>query len=677
VNIDQGFDKMMAFAPEPAPFMYMDPWLRTAWRQKYNLSVRGGREELTYFVSGSWEDNDGVLPNDHLNKLSAQGNFGFSPLDGLNLQWNTFITQTEIRNTPTGNNSHGLTLNVYRQERNYLGSLEKEVIDQVLDYDIRSYIDHLITGVTATYTPFPNFSNKLTVGYDLAENELRQVRPYGFVRAPEGRMSAVRLRNELITLDYSGNVSLGIASELRSTVSFGGQVVENDERTIDGYSDHFPGPSDPTLSTGANKLSFEDRLRVINAGFFGQALFDLKNRYFLTLGVRVDGNSAFGEDFGLQPYPKASFAYVISDEPFWPVSLGQMKLRAAYGQSGRAPGAFDAVKTWDPVGWGGEPAFFPRNLGNPDLGPERTSELEVGFEGGYLGGRLSLDFTYYRRLTTDALFFVRQVPSTLFQSSRLENVGEISNSGIELMANVAVLEKPDFGWDVGIQVSTNNSKTEDLGGAAEFSLGGAAWIIEGEPAPVVVANKITNPDEFADPVIEYDARLGPNQPTTILGLTTTLRLPKGIEVYARGEYQGGHFISDGATSNAQSRNIVSWPTCIAAREMVAAGRVDELTALERQRCITENYITRTHIYPADFFKLRELSVRFPLTFLVPGSTSASLSLTAHNWIRWRNHEFPIFDPEMMANTGALARVRSFNEQIPPAATFTASLRLTF
>src|SRR5690606_31361947 len=162
------------------------------------------------------------------------------------------------------------------------------------------------------------------------------------------------------------------------------------------------------------RLGFEERERVTNAGFFGQAVFDLHNRYFLTVGARVDGNSAFGEDFGLQTYPKVSASYIISDEAFWPASLGSTKLRAAWGQSGRAPGAFDAVRTYDPVGWGTDPAFVPLNVGNANIGPERTSELELGFETAQFNDRLTADFTWYRRKTTDALFEVRQIPSLGF-----------------------------------------------------------------------------------------------------------------------------------------------------------------------------------------------------------------------------------------------------------------------
>ena len=213
---------------------------------------------------------------------------------------------------------------------------------------------------------------------------------------------------------------------------------------------------------------------------FGQTVIDLKDRYFLTLGARVDGNSAFGSDFGLQTYPKAALTWVASDESFWPTAVVQeLKLRAAWGQSGRAPGAFDAVRTWEPVGWGGQPAFFPRNVGNKDLGPERTTEIELGFDAALLDNRVTTEFTYYKRDIKDALFNARQIPSLGFLNSQLRNVGEMESNGIELDANVTVIRRPSLEWSVGGSVSTNDTKVTSLGGAADFNLGEFGWIMRG------------------------------------------------------------------------------------------------------------------------------------------------------------------------------------------------------
>src|SRR6185436_17262881 len=125
-------------------------------------------------------------------------------------------------------------------------------------------------------------------------------------------------------------------------------------------------------------------------------------------------------------YPKASASWVLSDESFWREGWGSMKLRMAYGQSGRAPGAFDAVRTWTSIPWT-QSALIPASLGNPDIGPEVTAELEAGFDAEWLDGRLTSTLTYFKQTTTDALFAVAQIPTNGFTQAQRANVGKLDN----------------------------------------------------------------------------------------------------------------------------------------------------------------------------------------------------------------------------------------------------------
>jgi outer membrane receptor protein involved in Fe transport len=140
---------------------------------------------------------------------------------------------------------------------------------------------------------------------------------------------------------------------------------------------------------------------------------------------------------GLRPqaYPKLGLSYVLSDHDWWPADkIETLKLRGALGESGKAPGAFDAVRTWTPIaGDEAKPGFTPDQLGNPTLGPERTRELELGFEASAYSGRFGLDFTYFNTRTLDALIQVRYPPSQGFLSRQLENVGD-SQQRVEIHA---------------------------------------------------------------------------------------------------------------------------------------------------------------------------------------------------------------------------------------------------
>jgi TonB-linked SusC/RagA family outer membrane protein len=676
-------------------YLFIDPWLRKGYRSRYAMSVGGGGETLRYFVSGTASNEDGVLPNDNEKRNVIRGNFSFEPLANLLFSWNSSYTKDHISNTAAGNNAHGLTLNAFRRDRNYASNDRPEVVNLMLNQDITSEIDHFITGGTTTWSPLNNLTQSFTVGYDLAQIDNRNLRPFGFISAPTGIISDRKNTYQTLTFDYKGNYQITVRPELQTTISWGGQSVTTDVRETAAHGENFPGPGEPTVSSGGTTLGFEDRQRVVNAGFFGQGLVALNDRYFLTLGARVDGNSAFGEDFGLQTYPKASFSWVASDESFWPTWSPAMKIRAAWGQSGRAPGAFDAVRTWENAtntGWGGQPAFFPRTVGNPELGPERTTEVELGFDASVLDDRLTTEFTYYRRNIDDALFNVRQIPSLGFLNTQLKNVGTMESNGFELLANASVFRKNDFEWTLGGSVYTGNSKVTSLGGAADFLISNFGWIMEGQPIPIIKTDFcLADPDApvplvagVPTPVIISPSAAnpnacnhGPNLPTKIYGMHTGLDMPLGISLRMRGEYLGGHYMYDGAAFNGVTRGI-RWPGCYAYYTLQETGRLAEATSLDAARCTASSTKADYFIYPADYFKLREVSVSAPVpTRYLRGASSARFVLSGQNLWKWVNKDFPVFDPETGNNDGFNSRVRSILEHVPPPAVYTASLRLTF
>jgi TonB-dependent starch-binding outer membrane protein SusC len=663
-------------------YLFIDPWLRNGYRQRYTVSVGGGQENLRYFVSGTSSDEEGVLPNDDEARQAVRGNFSFMPINNLLFSWNTAYTKDNISNTAAGNNAHGLTLNAFRRDRNYASDDRPEVVSKMLNQEITSDITHLITGGTMNFSPNANLTNKVTFGYDLAQIENRNLRPFGFISAPGGIISSRRNAYENITFDYVGSYVMANLAGLRTTMSWGAQGVSTETRETSAYGENFPGPGKPTVSSAGTTLGFEERQRVVNGGFFGQGLFDKDNRYFLTLGFRVDGNSAFGENFGLQYYPKASFSWVASEESFWPSWNPEMKFRLAWGRSGRAPGAFDAVRTWEPVGWGGQPAFFPRNVGNPDLGPERTTEVEAGFDGAFFGDKLTTQLTWYNRKVDQALFSARQIPSLGFLNSQQQNVGTMQSKGIELTSNLMLVRTPSVEWSVGGSLFTVSDKVSSLGGAADFSIGNFGWIMKDHSIPVIRTDFcVTNPDELgAAPDISNnpnDCIYGPNLPTKTYGLNTNLLLPRGINITVRGEYQGGHYMYDGAAFNAITRSI-RWPGCYDFYTLQEAGRTSEIRPLDQARCTPALSRADYFIYPANFFKLREVSLSMPIPArFIPNATTASFTLAGHNIYRWLNKDFPVFDPETGNNGGFDSRVRSILEHVPPPASYTATVRVVF
>jgi outer membrane receptor protein involved in Fe transport len=700
----QGTQWSQRFGAGSAKYMYMDPWICTgflkcgefqdkAHTQMYAASVRGGGQNLQYYSSGELMDEHGNTPNDDIEKWTARGNFTYTPMSSLQLQWNTAYVNHHQNNTAQGNNAEGLELNVFRQNQNYFTDNDTALINQVLGQTLESTIERFTTGGTATYSPLQNMTNRLTIGYDFNNQETRNIRPFGFFAHPEGIIHVSNYQRRILTFDYVGSFAFDLLSSLRSTFSWGGQATGDELRQVEGYGRGFPGAAEPTVSSAATALGYESRQKVWNAGFFLQNLFSVSDKYFLTLGMRVDGNSAFGSGFGLQVYPKASASWVVSDESFWNDSWGELKLRTAYGQSGRAPGAFDAVRTWTNTSLAGEAAFTPVNVGNADLGPEVTGEFEAGFDAAWFDERIRSTFTYYRAVTNDALLNYQQIPSLGFTNSQLTNVGKIENKGVELSLEVSPIRRPNFGWDLGVNVSTNYSEVlehldpDDEGRPILYSLHTLIRNPDAVPTYTTSANgnvtyslPVCNDATPAeDPCRMTSQFRGPNLPTEIISGFTSVRLPLGISVSARGEYRGGHYTT-GINPIAIGRSVRS-PVCephYANTENVQLK--PETPALWVARC-TPSLNGVGYSAKADYFKLRSVSATLPVDFAFPDRIqNATLTLALDNLYTWsRESLFGTFGIENFSNAGiAIDQTGiSSNERIPAPTSFRASLRVTF
>ena len=195
---------------------------------------------------------------------------------------------------------------------------------------------------------------------------------------------------------------------------------------------------------------------------------------FLTAGGRWDANSAFGENFNTAFYPKFS----VSMEPFRAMErssekLSTFRVRGAIGKSGLQPGAFDKFTTFSSQGSEVGPGVRPANLGNPDLRPEVSTEIEVGTEMGFLDDSWSFEATYWTRKGTDVLV-ARQFPVTGgFTQTQLDNIGEMKARGLELNLRGSVMQREGLSANVFANTAYEYQEITDLGGAPPLKTGGS------------------------------------------------------------------------------------------------------------------------------------------------------------------------------------------------------------
>ena len=672
-QVDQGIDRVLEFGTERSPFLGLDHWLEDSWRQQYSASVSGGGA-LRYYVSTGLSRSSGLLPNDEESRFAVRANLDADPTPSLAVRLSASHAVHGIGSTAAGINSNSLIVNVLRGQTNYIGDTTRQAIGRLLEYRIDTDIDHTLLALTATHATTSALTNRVALGYDRAASRFRHLRPVGYVLAPEGVLSDEDWTSGILTAEYVGNLFLTLPRAMTSALSWGAQSITTDVRSEAGYAEGFSADREPTIESGELSLRFDSHTRVRNTGLFAEEIFGLRDRYFATAGIRLDGSTAFGDDLALQVYPRVGASYVISEEPFWSPAWGRVKLRAVYGHAGRAPTVIDALRTWREADFGGETAFVPGVVGDSELAPERTAELELGADASFLSGRLVAELTWYDQTTTDALFPVTQIPSNGFLGTQLENVGTLRNEGLELSLNGLLVARPTFGLEAGFYLSTNRSEVEELGGAAALSLDDGAWILEDEPAPVILGAVVRNADEVAEPDLELDHVFGPNLPTHTLGFHTSLRLPRGFELFARGEYLGGHYLYDNLGNHLARRD--RYAPCAGAYETLAAGQPEALTAWERTWCIADN-VPRGQgpVYPADHFRFRELTLTKEFAPALLQGWRSTLAVSLRNFYTWKHDDFLVFDPEMSGREGMHARARMVDAEIPSPASFVVSLRL--
>jgi outer membrane receptor for ferrienterochelin and colicin len=667
-------------------------WLQKGGIGRVSLGVRGSGGGINYAISGNREVEEGVVRVGSNKTGGLRANLGFSPVKTVTLALNTSWQRRNTAMISDGNSADGFLLNVSRGPgSNFKGvgctttTVVCVVNDTMFSKGNTIVGDHFIVGGTATWTPIEQLTNRLSVGIDYNNNDQRTINPFGYPRTPTGQYFQTLWNRQLITVDLASTWKQTYSSTFTGSTSVGGQLFDSRLNSTDLQGDNFAGPGTPTLiSASLRQITDVNQQRVINAGFFAQQMIGWRDRVFLTAGARIDGNSAFGKSFGLQTYPKVSLSYVISDESFWPSSVIEtFKLRGALGESGKAPGAFDATRTWNPIAAeGGLAAFTPGQLGNPNLGPERTRETEGGFDAGFLGGRVGLVFTAFKARTNDAIINVAYPPSQGFATNQPENVGVIANSGTEVQLSTNFAPTSWARVDARVQYTQLKGEAVDLGGRVlVIQALSRSNVQEGLPLPAYVGRKVMNPDAFETPVVQDNQFIGGTYPDKIINPSVTVTLFNNLTIEATGEFQrGGHLLNAIGFTNA-GLNI--WQPCFAAQKALRAAAAGDASALatiraeDRMKCAI-NAADRDlsfWVENSDFFKMRNLSVSYdvPKRF-TPGARNMTVQFAGRNL--FRSTKYQGSDPEVADQaTSTFSRRDYYN--FPPYRTFLFSVRTNF
>ena len=661
-----------------------------------NASVSGGTEAVRYFASGDYGQNQGIVDYNWQNTAGARINLSLLPNTKWKLDGNLNFAQNETRFAQAAD-GFGIWDMLVWSSPSLLNTTTKgfryanpDVAGQI---DSRSKVNRFTGGIDLRHEPTSWLTQQFRFGHDYGTtaNQILFPRvPFGAVNffgaRAGGEKTLENVSTVYSTVDYSATAKKTIRG-ISSATSVGAQFYRKQNTVVSGVGSNFPTPDVSTIGGAALSTAGETFLENKTLGVYVQEVVGFNNRLFVTAAVRGDANSAFGRNFNAAYYPKLSASWVVNEEPFFgrfAKRVNTLRLRSAWGQAGQQPDVFAALRLYAPqTGPGGVPIVTPSSFGNPELKPERGSELELGFDLGFLDDRITVEYTHYDKTTTDAIVLAPNKPSSGFPGSTVQNLGRVHNWGNELGVNLAVLKRARFGWDLGVNYATANNVVQDLGGV---ELQNARV---GYPVGAIFFNRIAHAEfnaagQLANVTCESENGAAPqpcataprvywgnSTPTWWGSVTNAVTLFEKLRLGANVEFQGGFNqvggdLSFGHTTFQNTAKVYAKPDPVFAAYQTVIPRLG------------------LGFFDAGFAKLRELSVNYQLpsaVFRRVGSDNASIAVAWRNVATlWRAQDevwgTKLFDSELR-NPGNTELGFTPQTVLPTTSQFVLTLRMSY
>lgn len=694
-----------------------DSFFGTGFGTENNLSVSGGTDKTTYYLSATQLDNEGIIINSDFKRVGFKANLTQKAFDWLTITGGFNYIRSTSNDIPNGgiNSSYGAITGFLFSENSVnpnpdesgvypvtsLAVPRTNPLEAVNRFDFGQKTNRFITSIGLN----ANITDKLSASYTLGLDYFNQSatafiplnntspNPNGFAR-----------RSDINNFQYNSDLNLSyktpVSEDISSTTTAGGSWQYEEFDRIGINADGLP-PIVQTATTGSILAQGESRSQISYWGAFIQQSFSFKDKLYINGAVRMDGASTFGLNERNQLFAKASISYVMSDEEFWKETFGDafstFKLRSSWGQAGNltALSAYERFTILSPNAINGSTTLIPSTAqGDLNIAPERQDEIEFGFDAGFLNNRLGVEFTYYKQNVSELLLPVELAPSTGF-GTRLQNVGNLENKGIELLLRGTPIKTKDFSWDVTATYSSNENEVTKVAGGGQFALGGSFatnFVIEGQPLGVFYRQYYArNPDGS----LLLDAS---GYPQTERGNTTTGEIGRNAAGQPTGSALSkvigdpnpewfGSLINEFTYKDfgfriqfdaVQGYDIFNWNRRLLDNRLFGGGaNYGQELAGNRLKNLgqAQANIFEEFVEDASFVKLRELAVTYNLKSPFKNVNNIQFSLVGRNLISWDSYSG--WDPEINS-AGQSNGVRGFDfAGVPIPRTYQVGINVSF
>ena len=676
---------------------------------------RGGGDNFGYFISADATNEQGTTPNNATQRRTGRASFTWVTTPTLGIDATVGMSRNDYR-LPEGDDANYGYLpqqyalaNIYAVQVSPNGVRSGGLSTPVAGLEA---VQNELTTVRFTpstqihYSPFSWFTNRVTLGADISSTHGVTFFPKNSANwyagdQANGYVEDVQNPINIYTVDYLGNIhaNLGHGGSIASDFSFGSQYINSVTNYLAGVGIGLATNSSNLVSSAATNESHQTYSQAKSLGLLAQEQLAFSQKLFLQAGARVDRNSAFGSAFGSLVLPKVSASYVLSQEPLWQriaPGISTLRLRAAYGTTGRSPDPGASLRTYAPFTYvtpagGVGPGVVQASPGNQNLKPERGTEFEAGFDAGFLRERVGIELTFFDKHTADLLLRDPLAPSLAYTINPFVNAGKVDNRGIEFTVHATPVELRNVKWDAALTGATLHNKLVSLGSItipaqAEISPDLTYRYVLGKPLASWYSSQITSIDTVAGvaTVTGTPVYTSPPFPTFTANLSNTVTLYRNVRLYGLITHQQGAKILNvtplyqDLTGTSAALNLPAGQGGYSKAEQIAHFGPFKTPAGTAVPLVLDRYLQ-----PTDFVRVQELSLSYDLPIELAQrmrAAGASLVVGGRNLHVWKKKAFDGPDPELQANTvnGGQAQFASVEEfTVPNPRRWIVRLNLTF
>lgn len=453
-------------------------WADQAFQQgrinQYNLSLSGGDARTKFLLSGSWNDQKGIILGNRLNRGNVRLNLDHAVTSRIRLGTNLSLVKSDNYRVASDNAfTNPLQLNaipplhpLYDADGNYNPATlyYNNLIDQLASSNVATTY-RSISSAFGEVNIFPSLSFRSQVGLDW--NNLQEEQYLGretLDGAPTGQGFNNQVTSTIVTYTNTLNFRKNF-SEVHNLDGLAGMEFQEGKTT---------GASVSGRAFPSNRFTKIASAAIIDAGssteqaftfvsYFARANYKFNDRYLLGASFRVDGSSRFSKKEQYGVFPAVSAGWIISEENFMNDQdvLSFLKLRGSWGRTGNAEiGNFSSRTLFSASAYADIAGLVATQIAADDLRWERTDQLDFGVDFGFFNNRISGEVDYFQKKTRDLLLSV-PVPSVNGFSNMVKNIGSMENTGWEFVLNANILTG-DLKWTFSGNVSTYDNEVTKL-----------------------------------------------------------------------------------------------------------------------------------------------------------------------------------------------------------------------